>query len=246
MKEKYFALVRMGALVVASLGMIIVVAGVLSELTSHKISAMTVSNEPAVEFSNFKEFKNSVPEEETKVDTDTLNKEKEIFQAAFFKSSQEVYSNLSKYALSLEQSTINQDRFDEYLFDLVFKYEHDLRLVYLEQLSQASSELLSYAEDVKSNNAKVIDWNEFLDWFSYDFDDQLQAKEMKNVNEDTTNMFLNRDTLILFVLLLIVILQLRIEENTSIKIDGVKAEEVSTDEESEIQVDETQESKVTQ
>lgn len=209
MKDKYFASVRMFVFVVSALGMIMVVGGVVSDLSKSGVTLSNKSSNPEVKFSDFKEFKNYTAPVAVKVSASELKKEQDRFHGAFLKHSQSIFTDISKYSLALSQDKLNQDRFDEYLFKLLTQYDMDLRISYLEQLSAASSALVKYADEVNSDrDKKIILWSEFLDWFSNDFNDQLETKDEEVVAE---NIFLSKEMIVIFMLLVIILLLARFE-----------------------------------
>ena len=213
MKEKYFASVRMFVFIVSALGMIMVVGGVVSDLSNSGATLSNKSNNPEVKFSDFKEFKNYTAPVEVKMSASELKKEQDKFHGAFLKHSQNAFTDISKYSLALSQDKLNQDRFDEYLFKLLTQYDMDLRISYLEQLSAASSALVKYADEVNSDrDKKTILWSEFLDWFSNDFNDQLQTEDEEVVDE---NIFLSKEMLVIFMLLVIILLLSRFEAQSA-------------------------------
>lgn len=227
MTEKYFNYVRMFVAGFAAIGMIIVFAGVVSDLSKSDTNVGSKLNQPNVKFSDYKEFHNSLPIEITVVsDTQGTNEEDE-FRSAFFQHYQVIFKNMSEYSSALGQDNIDDDELEEYLFNLVSQYNTQLRVVYLEQLDSESKALLEYAKEVTQNrDAKVILWSDFLDWFSADFKDQSQNLDIPEVEE---KMFLTTEVFIIFILLLIILLLTKfdiksIDSEEKIKEDEIKEE----------------------
>ncbi|MDQ7042454.1 MAG: hypothetical protein Q9M34_02880 [Sulfurimonas sp.] len=204
MKEKYSMLVRMITVAIVSLGIIIITAGVISEATKPDVVSDTKTSTPKVSFADYKDFRNYVAPE---VDIAQLKKEQERFNSAFFEYSQKIYSNISKYSHALNQGEIDNEAFDEYLFNSILKYDIDKRISYLKQLSSESKALLDYEKEVNENpDNKIILWQDFLDWFSKDFNNQLNSQSTEVVDE---KQFLRIDMLLILMLFIIAILQFR-------------------------------------
>ena len=209
MTEKYFKFIRMIVAGFAAVGMIIVLAGVVSDLSKVDTDSDLKISGPEVSFSDYKEFKNRSMKTVAVLSDAELKKEREQFQSAFFKHSQSIYKSISNYASTLKQGEINSDKFDEYLFRLLNKYDVKMKILYLEQLDLESKALLKYAEEVNQNrDYKVITWSEFLDWFASDFDDQLTNVDAKEVQK---SMFLSKEMFVVFMLLIIILLLARFE-----------------------------------
>ncbi len=224
MTEKYFKFIRMIVAGFAAVGMIIVLAGVISELSKSDADLGVKASQPHVSFADYKEFQNRSIKPVVKVSEAELEKERKKFQSAFFKHSQSIYTSLSKYSSALGQEKLNSDNFDEYLFTLLSKYDTEIKIAYLEQLDLESKALLKYADEINENkDKKVILWSEFLDWFASDFDDQLLNTEMV---EATENIFLSKEMFIVFMLLIIILLLARFEISDKPKKEADEIEEV--------------------
>lgn len=222
MTEKYFKFIRMGVAGFAAVGIIIVLAGVISDLSKVDTDLLVKVSQPHVSFADYKEFKNRSIKPVSKVSEAELKIEREKFQSAFFKHSQSIYTSLSKYSTALGQEKLNSDNFDEYLFTLLSKYDSSVKITYLEQLDLESKALLKYADEVNKDK-KVILWSEFLDWFASDFDDQLLNTEMV---EATESIFLSKEMFIVFMLLVIILLLAKFEISDKPKKEADEIEEV--------------------
>lgn len=213
MKEKCIAFARMVTVTVVSLGMIMIIAGVISEVSSVDVAISKKFNEPKVSFNDYKEFRNS--HLNNQMSDDEIKENQIKFQDAFFKYSSTIFSNLSNYSTTLKQGKINQDRFEEYLFNYVLQYDVKTRIMYLEELASESTKLYSYLDEIEEDKQKtIIFWDDFFNWFSADFNYQLEESNEVQVHK---NIFLTTDMLIIFILLLISIELIRLNSRTTTK-----------------------------
>lgn len=183
MKEKFFKFVRWMMISITSIAMLVVIGLGVEKFLEFGV---TTDKEPKVEFSNFKEFKNTnLTNTTNKVDNSLLAKKQEMFQEVFYENSKNILANISKYSVLTNQKNANAQRLEEYLFKQVSNYNYDLRASYIKQLSLETENLLDYAEEAKEDSTKkAIEWTDFLNWFHYDFEDQLNSKtDMKKVEK---------------------------------------------------------------
>lgn len=205
---------------------IVMLVVVVAELTSfkHFFNSMdTEANAPKVEFNNFKSYKNATSDEQTNNTDDLLQKQKQaLFQKQFFEQYKEIFNNISSYAKATNQRTVNDRGLEEYLFDKASRYNYDLRTSYIKQLSVESKNLEAYASELKNNaNNKAIEWTDFLNWFSYDFETQLQEEEARvaanTMTEDASKaelLHLMEKSLMVLISAIMMLFLIKIEANT--------------------------------
>ena len=217
MREKLFTYVRWAMVSLTSIVMLILIGYGAQELLISNTFLDDEVQGPSVKFSDYEAYKNV---DLTKKDNET-EKYKKMFQEVFFDSSQEILANVSTYALTTGQSEVNKDKFEEYLFKSVSAYDYKVKISYIEQLAIQTEDLVAYATTFKDDKSKnVIVWTGFLDWFSYDFDEQLNAQEVNGseVLEESQSSKIEsiRMALIVLILFTMMLLLIKIEENTEV------------------------------
>lgn len=171
MLKSLFPHIRFMGKVVASIVVLIaiVIGGVAYLGLSNSSNGGT--GEPVVKFSDFEGYVNSKIEVRSNKE---LKAQKENFHNEFFKNFQLILKNISIYSKATNQAEANSQSLEEHLFTIVSKYDYDLRSSYLTQLVKGTSNLVSYSEVVATDNTKSkIRWTDFLNWFTSDFDYQL-------------------------------------------------------------------------
>ena len=252
MKEKFFTLVRWAGMSIATISMIVVVT------CSVKIFLPlvgAVENEievPVVEFAEFAAFKNYSVEKSTHVtdESSQLKKEQSEFQENFFKHYKDIYTNLKEYARYVDQSNVDERGLEEYLFKLISKYDYKFRTAFMQQLSVESKNLTVYGEESRADvTKKIINWESFLDWFSNDFESQLQANATQiDGTETSAHMGISSSKLmtlaasyVVVMFFTIMLFLIKIERNTRKSDLSINTEEIDEEiDEPEIQTDETQ------
>lgn len=256
MKEKLFTMVRWTGVSIATISMIVVVTCTVKAFYP---LAGIVENEvevPAVEFAEFAAFKNySVEKSANALNEDNkLKQEQSEFQENFFKDYKVIYTNLKEYARYVDQSNVDERGLEEYLYKLISKYDYKLRTAYMQQLSVESKNLMVYGEESRADiTKKIINWESFLDWFSNEFESQIQASSAKvKSSKVDTYIGVSSDKLIklgssyvVLMFFIIILFLMKIERNTrkddsGINTDDTEEVEVEEIEEPELKIDETQ------
>ena len=256
MKEKLLTMVRWTGVSIATISMIVVVTCTVKAFFPLVNVAENEVETPTVEFAEFAAFKNySVENSANAEDADNkLKQEQSEFQENFFKYYKLIYTNLKEYSRYVDQSNVDERGLEEHLFKLISKYDYTLRTAYMKQLSDESKNLMAYGEESRADvTRKIIDWKSFLDWFSNDFESQLQANSLKAENSETSqHMGLSSDRLmklgssyVALMVFIIILYLIKIERNTRkddlvIKTDDAEKEESVEVEEIEAKTDETQ------
>lgn len=217
MREKLFTYVRWAMVSLTSIVMLILIGYGAQELLISNTFLDDEVQGPSVKFSDYEAYKNV---DLTKKDNET-EKYKKMFQEVFFDSSQEILANVSTYALTTGQSEVNKDKFEEYLFKSVSAYDYKVKISYIKQLATQTEDLVDYATTFKDDKTKnVIVWTSFLDWFSYDFDEQLNAQKVSGFEVLEESQYSKIESIIMALLVLILftmmLLLIKIEENTQV------------------------------
>jgi len=225
MKEKLFTLVRWTGMSIATISMIIVVTCTV-RMFLPLVGAMENEMEvPTVEFAEFAAFKNYSVEKSISVtdESSKLGQEQSEFQENFFKYYKDIYTNLKEYARYVDQNNVDERGLEEYLFKLISKYDYKFRTAYMQQLSVESKNLMAYGEESRADvTKKIINWESFLDWFSNDFESQLQANAAQIESTKTSahmgfssSKLMNLAASYMVIMFFIIILFLiKIERNT--------------------------------
>lgn len=250
MKEKLFTLVRWTGMSIATISMIVVVTCTVKMFLPLVDAVENEIKVPAVEFVEFAAFKNYSVDKSTDVAdaSSKLKQEQSEFQENFFKHYKVIYTNLKEYARYVDQSNVDERGLEEYLFKLVSKYDYRLRTAYMQQLSVESKNLMEYGEESRADiTKKIINWESFLDWFSNDFESQLQANSTKMENSETSTymgfsstklMRLGASYLVVMFFIIILFL-VKIERNT--RKNDLSINTLDDADEKEEEIDETDE-----
>ena len=174
MTKDLFSFVKSTGVWVVSLVMLIAIIGAVTACLKVENIVSGEVKTPKVEFSDYASFTNRVVNDLT--NTDAIKDEQEYYQDKFFEIFPTILKNITEYANITNQGSINPDAFEEHLFNAIIKFDVDMRVSYLEQLAEESGNLLDYGEKVEGDtDKKIIEWIDFLDWFTNDFEDQLET-----------------------------------------------------------------------
>jgi len=236
MNKMFITFTRWIGLSVASVALLVVIGGGLMALQQYSGVQGDV-DAPEVEFNDFKTFKNHVPDVKETAD---LKKIQDEFFNDFDEKSAIIINNVTAYSKSVKQVDVNVPELEKYLFNLLNKYDYDLKSSYLEQLSDESENLLSYGQEIQNGASyKSIEWTDFLNWFSRDFDAKLNAEldrreaqksELVSIEASlfTVFVFLGIGFVVLMFLIITVLL-LKIESNTRSEDNEVTVDPEDTD-----------------
>ena len=221
MEKIFLTFVRWVGLAVTSIALIVVIGGGIAAYQEY-CGIQGDAQAPEVEFSNFKTFKNFVPEAK---DTVALVKKQDAFYATFDEHYGMILENITAYANSVNQPSVNAQEFEKYLFNLVSKYDYDIKTSYIKQLSVQTKNLAEYGEEIHDGaTVKTIEWTNFLNWFSQDFDTQLREELNKRATAKSTLVTIEASlfttlimvgvTFVAFMFFILTVLLLKIEANT--------------------------------
>ena len=178
MSKNYFALVRFMGKVVASVVVLIAIAGGIVSYLEIGDNNSANANMPSVKFSDFEEYKNSGKKELSDAELRAL---KDNFNEEFFNNFELIAKNISIYTDATKQVRANEGRLEEKLFMIVSKYDYPLRTAFLTQLLKETNNLVEYSEVMATDDTKAkIEWTDFMNWFIQDF--KYQAHN-NNVSE---------------------------------------------------------------
>jgi hypothetical protein len=225
MKKTLLTVVRWVGLSVASIAMLAVLGGGLVALLKFT-GAQGDVKAPKVEFYDFKTFKNFVPDLEDDTKNALLRQtERDAFYKDFDTNYAIILKNITHYAKSVNQSAVDPQSLEKYLFDSLSRYDYKLKTSYIEQLAVQTKKLVAYGEEIQGGStAKTIEWVDFLNWFEKDFEAQLLAELDKRETDRTEVVSIEASVFTLAVsigaiflvsmLFIMMLLLLKIETNT--------------------------------
>ena len=225
MKKTLLTVVRWVGLSVASVAMLAVLGGGLIALLKFTGAQGDVKT-PKVEFYDFKTFKNFVPDVKDDAKNAMLRQtERDAFYKDFDTNYAIILKNITHYAQSVNQSAVDPQSLEKYLFDSLSMYDYKLKTSYIEQLAVQTTKLVAYGEDIQDGStAKTIAWVDFLNWFAKDFEAQLLAELDKRETDKTEVVSIQTSVFTLVVgvgiiflvsmLFVMMLLLLKIETNT--------------------------------
>ena len=216
MLKVFSTLMRSTSLLVASSVLLITLIGAITACFELEKLTKNDAKAPIVSFSEYEKFTEFI-------NGDIVDKEKEKFQEMFFEVFPVILKNVSDYAAATNQLAVNPEVFERQLFMVAVEYNHEMGMAYLEQLVDATSELMKYSDELKADNTKkVIDWTEFMNWFNYDFEYQFEENKVySDINSSKslvieisllTKIIAGGTVLILIVILIVISLLYKREE----------------------------------
>ena len=144
------------------------------------------------------------------------------------------------------QTTVNDQELEKHLFNLVSKYDYDLKASYIQQLTMETKNLLEYGEEIQGGERfRTIEWTGFLDWFAKDFDTKLQIELDRRATEKSTLVTIEASlfttltmigiAFVAFMFFVITVILLKIEANTREEEETSVEEEIEVEEEIKVE-----------